>query len=245
MGIGGVGRDIRIEQNRIWANNTRGFNFKWEGGGVKIVDSEDVVFRGNHVHHNIGPGLWCDINCRNVLYEDNLVEANHDAGIFHEISFNAVIRNNIVRHNGRGERRWVWGADILVAASQDVEVHNNILTVSPGRCGIILVDQNRTSQLIDQGRVIEGKAKYKTRNNTVHHNEVTFEGPACAGGASDARPGDENFTIIGDGNNHFDANVYRVPHTRGRDRFVWGHSTLDWDGLRQSGLEPNGRLVLY
>jgi parallel beta-helix repeat protein len=245
MGIGGVGRALQIEQNRIWANNTRDFDFKWEGGGVKIANSDGVVFRGNHVHDNIGPGLWCDINCRNVRYEDNRVERNYDAGIFHEISFNAVIRNNVVRHNGLGERRWFWGADILVAASEDVEAHNNIVTVRSEGCGIVLIDQSRPVQLIDRGRLIEGVGKYKTRNNAVHHNEITFEGPACAGGASDARPGDENFTIISDGNNRFDSNVYRVPHVRGRDRFVWGHSTFDWDGLRQSGLELNGRLVLY
>jgi Right handed beta helix region/O-Antigen ligase len=245
MGIGGVGREVRIEQNKIWANNTRGFYFRWEAGGVKITNSDGVTFRGNHVHDNVGPGLWCDINCINVLYEDNLIEGNHDTGIFHEISFNAVIRNNVVRHNGFGQRRWFWGADILVAASQDVEVHDNKLVVSPGGCGIVLIDQSRAIQRVENGRVIEGGGKYKTRNNTVHHNEVTFEGSACAGGASDAWPGDENFTIISDGNNRFDANVYHVPHTRGRDRFVWGHSTLDWDGLRQRGLEPNGRLVLH
>jgi hypothetical protein len=126
-----------------------------------------------------------------------------------------------------------------------VEVHDNVLTVRPEGCGIVLIDQSRAVQRVDRGRVIEGVGKYKTRHNTVHHNEVTFEGSACAGGASDASPGDENFTIISDGNNSFDANVYRVPHARAPDRFVWGHSTLDWDGLRQCGLELNGRLVLY
>jgi Right handed beta helix region/O-Antigen ligase len=245
MGIGGVGRDIRIEQNRIWANNTRGFNVGWEGGGVKITNSDGVVFHGNHVYDNVGSGLWCDINCRNVVYEGNLVENNQWAGIFHEISFNAIIRNNVVRHNSLGKRRWFWGADILVAASQGVEARANILIVSPGGCGIVLIDQSRAIQRVDQGRVTEGPGKYKTRDNTVHHNEITFEGSACGGGASDAWPGDENFSIISDGNNRFDANVYRVPHTRGRDRFVWGHSTLDWDGLRRIGLELNGQLVLY
>src|SRR5258706_6858156 len=126
----------------------------------------------------------------------------------------------------------IWSADILIAASQDVEAHADILTVSPDGCGIILIDQSRGIQRVDQGRVIERGGKYKTRNNTVHQNEVTFEGSGCAGGASDARPGDENFTLISDGNNRFHANVYHVPHARGRDRFVWGHSTPDWDGLR-------------
>ena len=104
--------DIRIEGNRIWSNNIYGFDPGWEAGGVKIAESDGVTFRGNHVHDNNGPGLWCDIECRNVVYEDNLVENNQDAGIFHEISFNAVIRRNVVRHNGSASRGWFWGADI-------------------------------------------------------------------------------------------------------------------------------------
>jgi hypothetical protein len=75
-----------------------------------------------------------------------------------------------------------------------VTVHRNTVTVSAGGCGIVLVDQSRP---------IEGGGRYKTRNNTVHYNDMTFEGAACAGGASDSQPGDENFTIISDGNNRF------------------------------------------
>jgi hypothetical protein len=74
---------------------------------------------------------------------------------------------------------------------------------------------------------------------------VVFEGPACAGGASDVEPGDENFSIIAEVNNRFDRNVYRVPRASGPARFVWGHETLDWEGLRAKGVEPNGRLVVY
>ena len=109
IGIGGNGNDIRIEGNRIWSNNIYGFDPGWEAGGVKIAESDGVTFRGNHVHDNNGPGLWCDIDCRNVVYEDNLVENNQDIGIFHEISFNAVIRKNVVRHNGQWEQRLVLG----------------------------------------------------------------------------------------------------------------------------------------
>jgi hypothetical protein len=236
IGIAGVGRDILIENNRIWGNNTRGFNFNWEAGGVKVALSDGVVFRGNHVHDNGGSGLWCDIDCRNVIYENNLVERNEDTGIFHEISFNAIIRNNVVRYNGNGHRKWLWGPDILVAASQDVEVYGNVLTVSAGGCGIML---------IDQGRRMKNGTKYKTRNNTVRSNEMTFEGAPCAGGASDTEPGDENFMIIGEGNNVFDGNVYRAPRESGQARFAWGHAMLDWEELRKRGIEPNGELVFY
>jgi len=236
IGIAGQGKDILIENNRIWENNIHGFDFKWEAGGVKIVVSDGVVFRENHVHDNIGPGLWCDIDCRNVVYEGNLVERNHDAGIFHEISYKAIIRDNILRYNGFGHRQWFWGPEILVAASQDVDVYGNTLTVAVGGCGIVLVDQSRP---------MKSGGKYKTRDNTVRSNQMHFEGAACAGGASDAKPGDENFAIIRDGNNVFDRNVYRVSQTSGPARFVWGHESFDWDGLRRKGVELNGELVIH
>jgi parallel beta-helix repeat protein len=236
IGIEGNGDDIRIEDNRIWSNNTRGFHPDWEAGGVKIAESDRVTFRGNHVRDNNGPGLWRDINCRNVIYEDNLVENNQHMGIFHEISFNAVIRNNVVRRNGWGKRNWFWGADITVAASQDVVASGNTLTVAAQGCGIML---------IDQGRRTEDGRKYKTRNNTVRDNEITFEGAACAGGTSDTKPSDENFSIITDGNNRFESNVYRVPRTSGPARFVWGREVTDWNGFRRAGLEQGGQLIGY
>lgn len=240
IGVTGAGRDVVIEDNAIGANNIRGFDSGWEAGGVKIALGDNVVFRGNHIHDNFGPGLWCDGDCRNVLYEGNLVERNHAAGIFHEISFKAVIRNNILRHNGIAEREWFWGSEILIAASEDVEVYRNTLTVSSGKCGIMLIDQGRDD--LPHGRT---GPIYKTRNNKVHDNEMTFEGVACAGGASDVKPGHENFSIIADGNNIFDGNIYRISRNAGPQRFVWGHAVFDWDGLRGKGVEPNGRLVAY
>lgn len=236
IGITGVGRDVIIEQNRIWANNTRNFSPDWEAGGVKLAVSEGVVLRGNHVYDNRGPGLWCDIECRNVLYEENVSERNSGPGIFHEISFSAVIRNNVVRHNGTGKSAWFWGNNIQIAASQDVEVYANKLTAGAGKCGIVLVDQ---------GRPMKSGAEYKTRNNDIHDNDTTFEGSACAGAASDVGPEDENFFIIEDGNNLFDHNIYRVPRGNAPLRFAWGHAVFGWDELRRAGLEQNGSLITY
>jgi hypothetical protein len=236
IGITGVGRDVLIERSRIWENNTREFLSSWEAGGVKLAASEGVVLRGNYVHDNRGAGLWCDIDCRDVLYEDNIAERNRGAGIFHEISFSAVIRNNVVRHNGTGGKTWFWGNNILVAASQDVEVYGNTLTADAGKCGIVLVDQ---------GRQMKSGATYKTRNNNVHDNDTTFEGAACAGAASDVLPGDENAFVIENGTNLFDRNVYRVPRGSGPHRFAWGHAVFGWEELRRAGLEQNGWLITY
>ena len=74
---------------------------------------------------------------------------------------------------------------------------------------------------------------------------MTFEAAACAGGVSDTKPNDENFTTITDGNNRFDGNTYHVGRRSGPARFVWGQDVTDWDGFRRKGLERNGRLVLF
>jgi hypothetical protein len=236
IGITGVGRDVLIERNRIWENNTREFLSGWEAGGVKLAVSEGVVFRGNYVHDNRGAGLWCDIECRDVLYEDNIADHNRGAGIFHEISFSAVIRNNIVRHNGSGGKTWFWGNNILVAASQNVEVYGNTLTADVAKCGIVLVDQ---------GRPMKSGGTYKTRNNKIYDNDTTFEGIACAGAASDVKPDDASAFVIEDGNNQFDRNVYRVPRGSASLQFAWGHAVYGWDELRRTGLEQNGSLIIY
>jgi len=235
IGVAGVGKNVVIENNRIWANNTRGYDFKWEAGGAKLALSEGVEFRANSVYDNVGPGLWCDISCRDVVYEGNHVERNHDAGIFFEISFQAVIKNNVVENNGISSRKWFWGADILIAGSQSVIVEQNKLTVSPGGCGIVLVDQSRR---------IRGGGKYKTRDDIVRDNVMAFQGSACAGGASDAPADDENFDVITSGGNHFDHNTYIVPRQSTAARFAWGHSVFEWDEFRRQGQEANGALVL-
>jgi hypothetical protein len=188
------------------------------------------------VHDNDGAGLWCDIECRNIVYADNLVEDNRHIGIFHEISFKAVIRDNVVRHNASANRKWFWGADIVLAASQDIEIRSNTLTVSAGGCGVMLIDQGRRA---DDGR------EYKTRDNMVYANVMTFEGEACAGGASDTKPGDKNFGIISAGNNRFDNNSYRVPRGSQKSRFVWGNKVTDWIGFRRLGQERGGSLAEY
>jgi hypothetical protein len=244
IGITGVARDVLVENNRIWANNLHGFLAGWEAGGVKVALRDGVIFRGNHVYDNLGPGLWCDINCRNMLFEGNVVERNSGAGIFHEISFSAVIHDNVVRHNGTADSGWFWGDEILIAASQDVEVYGTTLTVSSGKCAIMLIDQSRP---IEGGRndMTKSRGKYLTRNNKIHDNETTFEGAACAGGTSDAEPGYENYAVITDGNNLFDRNIYRIPRTGGPARFVWGQAIFDWNGLQGKGVAPNGRLVVY
>jgi len=242
LGVNASGStNILIEGNEIWANNIYGFDFDWEAGGVKSSNSDRVTMRHNHVHDNVGPGLWCDINCRNVVYEGNTVEYNAGPGIHHEISYAAVIRNNTLRQNGQAKLLWFWGPEIEIAASQDVEVYSNVLTVRPEGRAIMLIDQNRQ---IDPGGFdkTQRSSVYKTQRNNVHDNDITYLGVGWTGGASDAPPGAENFSIIESGGNRFDHNTYRFPDGV-RPQFVWGHALLDFSGFRGNGQELNGTLV--
>jgi parallel beta-helix repeat protein len=231
-----VGKNIALKGNMLWANNVSNYDFIWEAGGIKIAEADGVYIAQNYVHDNIGPGLWCDINCRNVLYEGNTVENNLDAGIYHEISFDAVIRNNTLRHNGRVKPSWCWGSDILISASEHVEVYANTITTKPGGCAITLIDQSRARS---------GLGKYKTMHNYIHHNKITFDGYGQAGGASDAPVGDENFAIISGGGNLFDYNIYRTALSGSSVTFHWGHEIYDWLSFRQNARqEPNGQLIV-
>ena len=74
--------------------------------GVKMAVSGDrgrgtgVIMRGNYAHHNIGMGLWCDIDCANDVIENNRTEFNSRDGIQYEISWGPVmVRDNVVRFN--------------------------------------------------------------------------------------------------------------------------------------------------
>ncbi|UZF91581.1 right-handed parallel beta-helix repeat-containing protein [Bosea sp. NBC_00550] len=249
LGISPNGVDVVIEDNEIYENNIFGFDAAWEAGGVKAGAVERLTLRRNHVYDNFGSGLWCDVDCRNILIEDNRVERNADAGIFYEISFDAIIRNNIVGLNGTGlggqqGSAWIWGAGIQIAASQGVEVYGNTVTVAEGSAGIVLVDQGR--ERIDRPARAAGAGKtfYRTAGNSVHDNEVIYNGRAgISGGASDVARLNPNFGIIETGGNRFDRNTYVLRLAAASPAFIWGHGAISYERFRNLGQEANGQLV--
>ena len=234
LGAGGTGSNILLADNHVWANNTAMFDESWESGGIKIGAGTNVTFRGNRVHDNAGPGLWCDVDCRRVVFERNTVENNNDAGIFFEISDGATISDNILRENGRTRTSWFWGADIQVAASQNVLVCRNRITVRPDGRAIMLIDQNRAK---------DGGGYYETSHDLVCDNDIEFLGRGAAGGISDAIPGSHNFSIIENGGNRFVRNHYRYNPSL-PPSFAWGSEELDFAAFRRLGQEDGGSLTI-
>jgi hypothetical protein len=199
------------------------YKFGFELGGAKFVKTRYLVARGNHVHHNEGNGLWSDNNNIYTLYENNTLEDNSGAGIFHEVSFNATIRNNISRRNGFG-RGWVMGAGILIAASSNVEIYGN--QVLDNKQGIVGIQQHRT---------INGVSFDKNlKNFYAHDNTVRMP----AGGLTGITQDIGDMGVYTNRNNRFQGNHYDL----GSDTtpFWWMSKSLTAPQWRANGQDTNG-----
>jgi parallel beta-helix repeat protein len=230
MGLGGVSTGAVVDGIELARNNYAHFSRGWEAGGAKFALSKDLVVRNTCVHDNAGPGLWTDGNNRNVLYEGNKVFDNDGSGIKHEISYDAVIKNNVVARNGRRSDGWLWGSQILIQNSSGVEVYGNVVEVAPTYGNAIgMIYQNRRS---------ERTGAWRTNNNYVHDNTVVFLGTSRMGGIV----ADFDKSEFWERNsNRFDANLYIVPDLNGK---YWStrRGPTRWQDLRRAGMEAKGRL---
>jgi hypothetical protein len=96
--------NVRLESNEITGNNQDNWEALREGcgctGGGKFWDTRGAVIKNNWVHGNKGTGLWADHNNAEFLFEGNLIENNEGIGIFYEVSYNFMIKNNALIGNG-------------------------------------------------------------------------------------------------------------------------------------------------
>lgn len=232
LGLGGQGSGIVVEDNEIAFNNTAGFGpgRGGEAGATKFVATDDLVVRGNFSHHNHGPGLWTDIDNYGTLYEGNVVEDNDWRGIFHEIGYAAVIRNNIVRRNGFHFPALAGafeGAGILVSNSRDVEIVGN--QVLDNRNGIMAREDARGAG---------NRGPYDVVNLTVHGNIVQQKDSGRAAGVTNTDPGTDPYTP--QANNRWFDNTYIVgPETRWR----WAPNVdVPWAAWQAAGQDSSSIL---
>jgi len=217
--------NVLVQDNEIAYNNTAGYDPEWEAGGTKFAGTDSLVVRNNRVHHNQGKGLWTDVDNIHTLYDGNTVTDNTDQGIFHEISYDALIKNNDCERNGFGNaNNALSGSGILVASSSNVEIAFNKVVGNAN--GIGARQENRGA----------GKyGPYILKNLYVHDNAVQmdrgFTGVAIVGGSD---PG--VYTAL---NNRFVNNTYVMS---GSARFLWQNGTLSldqWRALRMDAGSAN------
>ena len=233
LGFIGAGENIRIEHNEIDHNNTVGYNPYWAAGGTKWVYTTHLVVRDNDVHDNHGPGLWTDINNTDVLFEANRVHDNDLSGIFHEVGYRAVIRNNVADRNGRARPfpGWVVGAGILVSSSSDVEVYGNNLT--DNWQGIAGLEDER-------GNGASGPwvlARLHVHDNVIRQTVAPEPGSGRTGIAQ-VNDGTSAFTSSA---NRFVNNTYYLAGTR--LAFFWMGRDITQTEWQRYGHDTDGRVV--
>jgi hypothetical protein len=69
-------------------------------GGMKFFTSTRGTITNNWIHDNGSVGLWVDTNNSFYRIEGNVIENSENEAIMYEISYNAVIRDNLIRGNG-------------------------------------------------------------------------------------------------------------------------------------------------
>ena len=229
LGIGGGAHDVTIENTEIGYNNYAGYQNWWEAGGLKITKSDNLVLRGSYVHHNDGPGVWLDWDNRFALIEDNLIFENWTIGLQYEASRQGTVRDNIIARNNQSKRdSWFWGAELLLQNSGDIEVTGNTIVVQYN-AGIGVTQQDRRSG--DYGEHLA--TNNRITDNTIIH--LTAQGGSGADG--DHKVAELLSTTL------FDGNRYIIP-AGSEKRAYWARKEiLDWDGIRATGWEKNGRLT--
>ena len=217
LGIGGGGRDGIVDGNEIAFNNYAGYDYSWEAGGSKFAYTKNLVVRNNYAHDNKGPGLWTDIDNENTFYEHNHTKSNQEAGIMHEISYQAIIRDNVIEDDGFSAtphtEPW-YGAGILVVASAGVEVSGN--TVKNCMNGIVGTQARR-------GVSSQHGTPYLLRNLYVHDNTVIQNQGIAAGIVRSSLFGD---AVFDSWNNRFANNQFHLAEPQAK--------CLAWDGTAMS-----------
>jgi len=200
------GTNNLVENNEISYNTTIPFSSGFEVGGTKFARDKDLLVRGNYVHNNTGPGLWCDVECIDAVFEDNIIANNKRSGIFFEISYGVVIRDNLIVGNG-ADGQWLYGAGIVIAHSRNAEVYGN--TVAGNDAGIVGIQQNRGSGSL---------GPYEVRNLKVYDNTIVSTGGKTGIGSPDS----SSMSIFNSWGNQFFDNTYYF------DKF--GSAYYDWNG---------------
>jgi hypothetical protein len=149
-------------------------------------------------------------------------------GIFHEISYAAIIRDNRCARNGFAIPAQLRGGAITVTSSPDVQIYGNRLT--DNHAGIT-INQD------DRGAGAYGP--YQVKNLDVHDNLVVQTDGGRAAGLGGNDPTFDQFSSSA--NNKFAHNSYVL----GRDaRFQWGSTALTWPQWQSAGQDRDGSVQL-
>ena len=200
MGLGGSGNHITVDDNEIYKNNYAGYEWGWEGGGDKFTHTKYLTVSNNYSHDNNGPGLWTDIDNYYTTYDGNHTRNNVGAGIQHEISYDAVITNNLIQDDGFvPNQTGMWfGGGIVISNSANVDLYGN--TITDCMNGIVGIQNVR-------GNDPATGLPYTLKNLNVHNNTITQQVDHAEGIVKADIYDDSVYTSWG---NHFQKDTYTL-----------------------------------
>jgi parallel beta-helix repeat protein len=233
IGISGYQADgVIIEENEIFENN-------WsqvtelprlaEAAGIKFGVTANAVIRNNHVHHNFAKGIWFDRCNPTTIIEGNAVTDNSSHGIWAEISYDLIIRNNISERNGAsGSASWLGGAGIQVTNSPQVEIYGN--TVRDNANGITAMQSSGTAAAAG------AHGRLRVENLYVHDNVIAMQ--VGRTGISQNTGEAEVYTTW---NNRFERNTYYLGPNN--TYFAWQEKSLTESQWRATGNDTTATFI--
>jgi parallel beta-helix repeat protein len=126
--------DTLIEGNEIYMNPpAEREDSVSEASNLKCFECGRLIIRGNNFHDSPFRGIWIDTCAPDITIEGNHVVNHGKAGIWYEVSYRGIIRNNYVENAGYLQTRlngWLRGGGIEVSNSPDVTVTGNTVVNS-------------------------------------------------------------------------------------------------------------------
>lgn len=243
VGLGGSGYDLDVSDGSLIGNTTdESVNMHWESGS-KIVNSTGTLKR-IYSAHNRGVGIWPDINngynrdtgsFDGLTIESCLVEHNAGVGISYEISYNGLIRDNIVRYNANDDERpaQLWRSQILIHSSPRTKAIGNLLVSRRGThtMGVITPDRSRHEDQFD------APEPYSSRDFEVSGNTFRYEHAGGRVGVAHSNP-----QQLGD---VWDRNRYEAPQFWWDGKRFERAAVIDWNEWRAStGFDAHSERVV-
>jgi hypothetical protein len=211
--------NLMFDGNEIARNNLSRADKADDVGALgKFAATAGVTLSNNFVHDNNSVGIWFDVDSIAANAEHNRVVHNAE-GIVYEISFDALIRDNMIDRNGLSFDGSIYqgGAGIRISTSGGqgsgvIDVSGNQLHAN--HQGITVYQQDRGGRNF---------GPWVTRNVHVHDNLISGSTGVSSALAEDARIGPG---ILSNGN-AFDHNRYVL--LAPADLFQY-HNLTTWTG---------------
>jgi len=143
-GFGGSGDGALLENNISLWDNQREFSTSWGGAALKFARTNGLSIKGQITLGGGGPGIWCDVDCINTLVENCVLissragpQGGSHGGIFYEISYNALLQDNVIFGNHSDFDPNSYGCALTISSSTGVTARRNVGIFCDGGASIV------------------------------------------------------------------------------------------------------------